>query len=269
MNGILSSVESYGEIIEKRFYYDSTKSSKENFPRSSLNNSSEFEFVDCPTNGKHKKSLDKKMLVDILGFAWDCVHHQRSSFVVLVTADEDYSYVLMKLKDLGVKTILIHGSYLQEADLSEILLDCCDISLSLEETLCHSSSSSSSFDLFDLVSDCESEFSDDESLYGLDIECPEEEEEDHDDWTLSQDDPIFPVNPNPPFLEPSPSYSLFCHFKGFSDLAPTSLLENRPVIDQPSFSSSPSTTATYNLWQSRPSNDLLYLLHNSCLPSSG
>jgi hypothetical protein len=272
MNGIISSVKPYGEIGEKRFYFDSTKSPKE---CSSFHNSSQYQLIDCPTNGK-KKSLDKKMLVDILSFAWDCVHHQRSSFVVLVTADEDYSYVLLKLRDLGVKTILIHGSYLQEEDLSEILLDCCDISLSLEETLCQSSTStspSSSYDLFDLVSEYESDDDEIESLYGVNIEFEHlpnenhlsEEEDDHHHWTLSPDDPILPANLDRPFLDTNlNSYSLFSPFKGFSDLASTSLLDNRPV-DQ---LSSPSL-GTYNLWQSRPSNDLFYLLHSSCLSSSG
>lgn len=267
MKAITSRVNTYGKIVEKKFYYDSLKSTDFRAVQQQQHQmNTNFSFINCPTHG-NKKSLDKKMLVDILGFAWERTHRQRSSCVVLITADEDYSYALTKLRDLGVKTIFIHGHI---TDISDILLDCCDISLGLDEIF------HDSFDVFDDISDCESDFSDEESLFGEQIEINQVAEDNplgliapkdfaplgnQDHWSLSLNDPIF--SESLPFQTES-SYSLFSHFKGFPEFSTPSLLESRRS-DQDCNSS----TGTYNLWQSRPSNDIFYLLHNSCFPSSG
>lgn len=115
---------------EKRLYYDSRKTSEANTDRSNLDLSG-FTLVDCPTRGK-KETLDKKMIVDILGFAWERVSRRVAACVVLISSDGDYSYTISKLRDIGVKTIVIHGRLNVTAD---ILLDCCDIAMSWHHVL--------------------------------------------------------------------------------------------------------------------------------------
>jgi len=79
----------HGRIIERRVYFDSQRTKMD---RETLDQTG-FTLVDCPTRGE-KETLDKKLIVDVMHFAWS--HHARRSpcCVVLVTSDGDYAYAL-------------------------------------------------------------------------------------------------------------------------------------------------------------------------------
>jgi hypothetical protein len=260
-------------MMSQKLYYDSTHQQSlqhHNYFDPQTFALNDFLLTDCPSSDMKQSSLDKKMLADVLGFAWQRVNRQIPSCVVLVTDDPEFSYLLTKLKEMGVQTILIHSHLTQTSDL---LLDCCHRSLSYEEIF------SAAFDVLDLgVSDCDSDLNldyedeeENELLFGEQIVhtthlaeetsslsefiSPSDFQIDshspvHVPWSLSQNDPI---------LEECSSFSDFSSFpspfKGFSDhsLSPPFL----------------SGSGSYDLWQSRPSSDLFYLLHSSCFPSSG
>ena len=50
-----------------------------------------FTLIDCPARGK-KETLDKRMIVDILAFAWERAARRIPTCVVLITSDGDYAY---------------------------------------------------------------------------------------------------------------------------------------------------------------------------------
>jgi hypothetical protein len=134
-NAIRTAALPYGRIWEKRLYYDSRKATEVHTDRSNFDLSG-FTLVDCPTRGK-KETLDKKMIVDILAFAWDRISKRIPTTVVLISSDGDYSYTLSKLRDIGVKTVVIHA-YMGIT--AATLLDNCDIALSWHSVLYASSS---------------------------------------------------------------------------------------------------------------------------------
>lgn len=104
--GIRNKLSKYGRIVEKRLYYDSRQPAEHSAPRSDLDLSG-FTLVDCPSRGK-KETLDKKLIVDVLCFAWERASMGARACVVLITSDGDYSYVLARLRDIGVFTIIIY-----------------------------------------------------------------------------------------------------------------------------------------------------------------
>ncbi len=104
--GIRNKLAKYGRIVEKRLYYDARQPTERSVPRSDLDLSG-FTLVDCPSRGK-KEKLDKKLIVDVLCFAWERASMGAKACVVLITSDGDYSYVLARLRDIGVFTIIIY-----------------------------------------------------------------------------------------------------------------------------------------------------------------
>jgi hypothetical protein len=127
---IVNAVSPYGRIVDRRLYYNF-----ENFmngPRdpSSLD-SSGFDLVNTPTRNQ-KESLDKKMIADILTFAWDMSvrGELKKPCVVLLTSDGDYAYTISKLRDRGVMTVVMLG---KSCSVAKILVDCADVALSLED----------------------------------------------------------------------------------------------------------------------------------------
>lgn len=174
-NLIIQYIIKYGDIKIKKLYYNSNKLKYEKNNELKL---LKWNLIDCfKVNSQHhnqqhnlqyqnlqyqnqednmnKKdtTLENKMLVDVLNFAWERISRHINTTVVLITIDEDYSYLISKLRDIGVKTILIHG-YVK--DTSDILLDCCDISLCWDEIF----NFDPVFDVIDIdVSECISEIS--------------------------------------------------------------------------------------------------------------
>lgn len=104
--GIRNKLSKYGRIVEKRLYYDSRRPAELSAPRSDLDLSG-FTLVDCPSRGR-KETLDKKLIVDVLCFAWERASTGANACVVLITSDGDYSYALARLRDVGVFTIIIY-----------------------------------------------------------------------------------------------------------------------------------------------------------------
>lgn len=103
---------------EKRFYYDSRQHTESKTDRESIDLLG-YTIVDCPTRNT-KETMDKKMIVDILTFAYDHLLLDIPACVVLISSDGDYSYTLSRLRDKGIKTVVVYGLC------SSILLDCCD-----------------------------------------------------------------------------------------------------------------------------------------------
>jgi hypothetical protein len=276
MQAILFLIKPLGDLLSQRLYFDSSQQQHLQLPfHDSIQN--DFHLIDCPSN-KRQSPLEK-MLADVLGFAWQRVNRQIPACVVLVTDDPEFSYLLSKLNEIGVQTILIHSHFTQTSDL---LLDCCDQSFSREEIFCEY------FDILDidLSSDCDSDRDDDEEeeepLFGENI-CSVDEEAFSFPMFISPSDLVLdnhlPDNPHPmpwlsdsdPILEESSSLldsssSIFSHFKGFTD---HSFPPSPPPFLSGHFPSMTSGSGSYDLWQSRPSSDLFYLLHSSCFPSSG
>jgi hypothetical protein len=155
---IHNALSKYGRIVERRLYSDSRKW---NAGLSTANrrflDASGFDLVDTPSKGA-KEAVDKKMIADVLTFAWDSSmryarlsgadgreshggdhHHQqgRGSWanrpcVVLVTSDGDYAYALSKLRDRGVHSVVLYG---RDDTVSQILVDTADDAYSFEKDI--------------------------------------------------------------------------------------------------------------------------------------
>eukprot|EP00563_Minutocellus_polymorphus_P013055 CAMPEP_0181067080 /NCGR_PEP_ID=MMETSP1070-20121207/25679_1 /TAXON_ID=265543 /ORGANISM="Minutocellus polymorphus, Strain NH13" /LENGTH=568 /DNA_ID=CAMNT_0023147709 /DNA_START=68 /DNA_END=1774 /DNA_ORIENTATION=- len=86
-------------------------------------------LVSTPTRNM-KETVDKKLIVDLLTFAWEVRERGGQPCVVLITGDGDYSYTLSKLNDRGVLNAVFFCSDKSTADiLKEIAMD----SLSFEK----------------------------------------------------------------------------------------------------------------------------------------
>ena len=85
--------------------------------------------MNTPTRNT-KETLDKKIIADVLTFAWDCNVRRISPVVVLLTSDGDYSYILAKLRDRGVMNVVMYG---KEQNVSQILVDNADVALNFEK----------------------------------------------------------------------------------------------------------------------------------------
>lgn len=123
---IRSKVAKYGRIVEKRLYYDSRQPTELAAPRSELDLSG-FTLVDCPSRGR-KETLDKKLIVDVLCFAWERASLGAKACVVLITSDGDYSYALARLRDIGVFTVIIYRPDV----VAKVLIDNANVVMSWE-----------------------------------------------------------------------------------------------------------------------------------------
>jgi len=124
--GIRRKVAKYGRIVEKRLYYDSRQPTESSAPRSELDLSG-FTLVDCPSRNR-KETLDKKLIVDVLCFAWERASMGAKACVVLITSDGDYSYALARLRDIGVFTIVIYRPDV----VAKVLIDNANVVMSWE-----------------------------------------------------------------------------------------------------------------------------------------
>jgi hypothetical protein len=104
---IRNHVKSRGSIIERKLYFDSSKTSQQPLERSALDLSG-FSLIDCPSRNS-KETIDKKTIVDMLCFSYERVLKGSNVHVVLISSDGDYSYTLAKLRDIGVSTLVIYS----------------------------------------------------------------------------------------------------------------------------------------------------------------
>jgi NYN domain len=117
----------FGRIVERKLYYDSSKKTESNFADRSDLDLSGFTLVDCPSRHR-KETLDKKLIVDVLFFAWERVTRGAKATVVLITCDGDYSYTLARLQDIGVYTIIIF----RPDNVAQILVDVANVAMAWE-----------------------------------------------------------------------------------------------------------------------------------------
>ena len=123
-NKIRDAVLRYGRIVEQRLYFDSRKASEKGTDRVNLDLSG-FTLVDCPTRGS-KEAVDKKLIVDLMRFAYQHERHRIKCYAVLITSDGDYCYSLSCVRQLGIKTVVIYGENTHTAG---ALIDNTDIAL--------------------------------------------------------------------------------------------------------------------------------------------
>lgn len=131
-NAIVSAVSHYGRIVDRRMYMDFNRRRTEDAALWSALNSSGFDLVDTPARQQGtKETLDKKLIVDVLTFAWDSAvrNDNVKPVVVLLTSDGDYAYTLQKLRDRGVMAIVIYASDLA---VTSILKAAADTALDFE-----------------------------------------------------------------------------------------------------------------------------------------
>lgn len=130
MQSMVHSCLGLQRIEMRRVYLDPSKQHGHRGPRDPSGfDSSGFDLVYTPTRNGTKETLDKKLIVDVLTFAWDCHTRGRQPCVVLVTSDGDYAYTLAKLRDRGVTNIVLYG---KDSSTAHILIQNAQIALSLE-----------------------------------------------------------------------------------------------------------------------------------------
>lgn len=129
---IVDAVSPYGRIVDRRLYYDFEKMRYRPRDCSSLD-SSGFDLVNTPTRN-NKETLDKKLIADVLTFAWDSAVRNDNSkpCVVLLTGDGDYAYTISKLRDRGIMTFVMVG---KDCTVASILVDTADVAMSLEDDI--------------------------------------------------------------------------------------------------------------------------------------
>jgi len=129
---IQAAVSRYGQRTEmRRVYFDPYKSGRPADP-SGLD-SSGFDLVHTPARNMNS-TLDKKLIVDVLSFAWDSSAKGREPCVVLITSDGDYAYTLSKLRDRGVMNVVMYGPNCVATD---VLVSNANVALSFErDVLC-------------------------------------------------------------------------------------------------------------------------------------
>ena len=115
-------------ISMRRVYYDTDKFRGVPADPSGLD-SSGFDLVHTPTRNM-KETVDKKLIVDLLTFAWEVSERGGQPCVVLITSDGDYAYTLSKLNDRGVMNAVFYG---KDKNTAGILKDIAMDSLSFEK----------------------------------------------------------------------------------------------------------------------------------------
>jgi uncharacterized LabA/DUF88 family protein len=95
-------------LLEKRMYFGNTPSCGKEV-RGDLDQAG-FTLVCCPKRShKNREQVDKKILVDAMMFAWERAAKGQGACVVLVTNDGDYAYMLSRLRDMHVRTVVVYN----------------------------------------------------------------------------------------------------------------------------------------------------------------
>ena len=127
------------QVRMRRVYYDPHK--VRGVPRDPSGlDSSGFDLVSTPARNM-KETVDKKLIVDLLTFAWEVRERGGQPLVVLITSDGDYSYTLAKLNDRGVMNAVMYG---KDESTATILREIAQDSLSFEKDVLLGSSGGSS-----------------------------------------------------------------------------------------------------------------------------
>eukprot|EP00930_Biecheleria_cincta_P074436 TRINITY_DN61652_c0_g1_i1.p1 TRINITY_DN61652_c0_g1~~TRINITY_DN61652_c0_g1_i1.p1 ORF type:complete len:436 (+),score=62.84 TRINITY_DN61652_c0_g1_i1:203-1510(+) len=125
----LCNLRSHGRMVERRIYLVRHRSSGSLGNHCAIEDSG-FSLSYCRED---TGSVARRLSVDLLHFAWCRTAAEgtsgRAAAVVLVTDDSDYAYLLHKVRDLGVKTIVLHPGVRQGVPKS--LVDAADVLLEL------------------------------------------------------------------------------------------------------------------------------------------
>ena len=127
---VRAALADHGQIKKQNLYYDSRKKNEQKTDRANLD-STGWSLIDCPTRNA-KESCDKKIIADVLEFAYErCYDLRRPCCVVVISSDGDYAYVLNKLRNLEVKTIVMFKPLIT----APVLLESADIALPWDDVL--------------------------------------------------------------------------------------------------------------------------------------
>ena len=119
-------------IMQRRLYYDARKPTEKKTGRVGLSELG-WTLVDCPSRGfSQKETIDKKLIVDALFHGVTESERGGRVCVVLITSDGDYAYLLSRLRDVRVHTVVISAQITSSA---KQLLDACDVALNWHDVL--------------------------------------------------------------------------------------------------------------------------------------
>ena len=117
-------------IIRRCLYYDARKATEQATDRVGLSELG-WTLVDCPSRGRNQKeTIDKKLIVDAL-FHGVTESERGRVCVVLITSDGDFAYLLSRLRDVRVHTVVISA----QMTTAKQLLDACDVALNWHDVL--------------------------------------------------------------------------------------------------------------------------------------
>lgn len=128
---IVKSAATFGRIQQRRVYSDYSRDDSNMKQWSADIGESGFDLVSTPRRGAMaKETLDRKMINDIIFFAWDVLFRKGKPCVVLITSDGDFAYTINKLRDRGCANVVIHGT-----NVSALLVNSADTALGLEKDI--------------------------------------------------------------------------------------------------------------------------------------
>ena len=103
IEGIMRDLSHLSHIVQKYVYFNTLRNP--NIPRPTFEEAGSWVLRDCPVNKDN--IVDMTIIVDAMTFAYE--NRGRNPIVVLVSGDGDYGYMLSRLSDLGIRTIVISG----------------------------------------------------------------------------------------------------------------------------------------------------------------
>lgn len=114
-------------LVEKRLYF----SGRSNLADLKILEMRGFVLVDCSVS-RGQLAAEKRLPVDIMSFAWQRAGTNQNACVGLITADRDSAYLLSKLRDLGLRTVVVYPDSLSH---DEYLLHSADVAVNWKDLL--------------------------------------------------------------------------------------------------------------------------------------
>lgn len=121
-NAVRQALGQYGLLVERRVYFQSLAEGSSPADLAS----SGFTLVHCPSSA-NGAAIDLRLGVDVMHFAWQRACAGRPAVVGLITGDAGHAYLLSKVRDLGVRVVLVHPG---EANTQGSLSAAADVSIS-------------------------------------------------------------------------------------------------------------------------------------------
>eukprot|EP00747_Dinoflagellata_sp_TGD_P170996 gnl/TRDRNA2_/TRDRNA2_203945_c0_seq1.p1 gnl/TRDRNA2_/TRDRNA2_203945_c0~~gnl/TRDRNA2_/TRDRNA2_203945_c0_seq1.p1 ORF type:complete len:293 (+),score=52.49 gnl/TRDRNA2_/TRDRNA2_203945_c0_seq1:15-893(+) len=121
-NAIRSALRCHGNLHERRCYHAGGRPPAD---RAGLSLAG-FTLVDCP------EGPARRIAVDALDFAWRSSVLQRTAAVCLISGDGGHAYLLHRIRDLGLHTLVVYPSKGLQTVHLDALFDAADTALSWE-----------------------------------------------------------------------------------------------------------------------------------------